>query len=276
MERLPAALRSQVEAISGGFSGRFGFHARDLLHGEELDLDSSRQFPSASTIKVFVLRELFRRAEAGELDLLADRVEMAAGDRVPGSGVIRDLTPGLRLNLHDAAVLMITVSDNTASNLLIDHLGTGAINRETRRAGYTGSHLRGRFFRSRARASSLTTPADLGRFLTGVVRGTEVSREASRGMLQILYREHYNTIIGRRIPFDPEAAVRPRWRIASKSGSIRGVRNDVGYVVGPGCRYVLALMSEGCSDHRFSEDNEGTLALAEVARVVHDWFTRTR
>ncbi len=112
--------------------------------------------------------------------------------------------------------------------------------------------------------------------MAGLAGGREISKEASRAMLDILYREHYDHIVGRRIPYDPEAPTRPRWRIASKSGSIRGVRNDVAYVVGPGCRYVVALMSEGCADERFNDDNEGALALAEVAREIHEWFTRAR
>lgn len=263
-----------MRLTTGGFSGRCGLYARNLRSGEELALDAGRQFPSASTIKVFILRELFRRAEMGELDLDRDQVLLRKRDIVPGSGVLRDLTPGLRLSLRDAAALMIQVSDNTASNLLIDRLGVRAIRRETLRAGYAGSYLRGRFFTSRARGRSLTTPRDLAAFMAGVATGREVSRAASRGMLKILYREHSDEIIGRRLPADPAPPGGPRRRIASKSGSVTGVRNDAAYVTGPGYRYVLALMSEGCADPRFNVENEATLALAEIARTIHLWFTR--
>ena len=276
MHELPPPLNRRVGRIAARFSGRFGIYSRDLRHQAEVVLDGNRRLPAASTIKLFVLRELFRRADAGELDLRLDSIEMRSRDLVKGSGVLRDLTPGLRLNLRDLATLMITISDNTAANILIDQLGTRAINRGMERVGYLDTHLRGLFFRSRGVRSSYTTPLDLGRFMAGLASGREISKEASRAMLAILYREHYDHIVGRRIPYQPEAPTRPRWRIASKSGSIRGVRNDVAYVVGPGCRYVVALMSEGCADVRFNDDNEGVLALAEVAREIHEWFARAR
>src|SRR5207248_2664828 len=143
-DALPGPLRSPVRRLAARFSGRFGFWARNLRLGEEVAWHADDQFPSASTIKVFVLRELHRQAAAGVLDLDRDRVEMRHPDVVTGSGVIKDLTVGLKLSLRDAATLMITVSDNTATNLLIERLGTRAINRSTRAAGYTGTRCDGR------------------------------------------------------------------------------------------------------------------------------------
>lgn len=156
MDELPPALNRRIGRIAARFSGRFGFYAKDLRHREEVAFDGDSRYSAASTIKLFVLRELFRRADAGELDLLLDTIEMTAHDLVKGSGVLRDLTPGLRLKLGDLATLMITVSDNTAANPLIDHLATRAINRGMERAGYRDTHLRGPFFRSRAASGDLT------------------------------------------------------------------------------------------------------------------------
>ena len=271
---LPAALRRRVEEAAAGFSGAFGFWACDLRSGVEVGLAAEERFPSASTIKLWVLRELFRQGSLGLVDLDAGTVEMGAGDRVIGSGVLKDLTPGFRVSLRDAATLMITVSDNTATNLLISRLGVRAINLGARRAGYLGTHLHGLFFKGRGIRGSYTTPADAGRFMVSVARGGEVSRAASLEMLEILRREQYANIVGRMIPFDPYASGRDRWRLASKSGSIRGVRNDAAIVEGPGCRYVVALMSRDCKDERFNVDNEANLVLARLAAAVHWWFTR--
>lgn len=271
---LPAALRRRVLDAASGFSGTFGFWACDLRSGESFGVASEERFPSASTIKLWVLRELFRACSLGLADLDGEFVPMSASDRVIGSGILKDLTPGFRMSLRDAATLMITVSDNTATNLLISRLGVRSINREALRAGYSGTHLHGLFFKGRGIRASVTTPFDCGRFLVGVARGREVSREASRGMLDILRREQYANIVGRMIPYDPYASGRDRWRLASKSGSIRGVRNDAAIVEGPGCRYVVALMSRDCKDERFNVDNEANLVLARVAAEVHRWFTR--
>lgn len=273
---LPAALRRRVEPVRARFSGRLGFWAHDLRTGDEVCLDADDRFPSASTIKLWVLRELFARAEAGELDPERDQLSLGPHDRVIGSGVIKDLTPGLTMSLRDVATLMVTVSDNTATNLLITRLGTRAINTGARRAGYGATHLHGLFFKGRGIRGSYTTPADSGRLMLGVATGREVSKSASREMLDILRREQFANIVGRMIPFDPYATGRDRWRLGSKSGSIKGVRNDAAIVEGPGCRYVISLMSRDCKDERFNVDNEATLALARIAAEIHNWFGRRR
>lgn len=271
---LPPALRRRIDRHRDPFSGTLGLWAHDLRSGEELAVGADELFPSASTIKLWVLRELFRQAETGALDPDQERVELRAGDAAIGSGVLKDLTPGLSLTLRDAATLMVTVSDNTATNLLIRRLGTRAVNGGAHASGYGDTRLDGLLFKGRGIRASHTSPRDSGRFFLRLARGQEVSAAASRAMLDILRREQYANIIGRLIPYDPYATGRQRWRLASKSGSIRGVRNDAGLVEGPGCRYVLSLMSRDCADERFGVDNEANLVLARVAAEVHAWFTR--
>jgi beta-lactamase class A len=206
---------------------------------------------------------------------LAEQVVVREHDRVPGTGVLRDLSPGTRIRLVDAATLMVTVSDNVASNLLIGRLGTRAVNRWTRHAGYLDTRLSGKLFREHERAS-VTTARDVGRLMLAIGRRQAVSRAASTAMLDILRREQSHEIVGRLLP-DAAGDRTPRgpsWTIASKSGSLPGVRNDVAYVNGPGARYVVALMSRDCADPRFSADNEGTVCLARIARAIHDHATR--
>ena len=271
---LPPALARAVARLERGFSGTIALWVHDLGRRETYGLRAAEPVKPASTIKLFVLRELLRRADAGELRLDED-VVMERRDVVPGSGVIRDLTPGLRLSLRDAATLMVTVSDNTATNLLIDRLGTRAINRETARAGFQGTHLGGKLFKGGG-LRSRTTARDLGVLMARIARRRAVSRAASATMLDILRREQYDTIVGRFLPHDDQApsGSRARWRIASKSGSIVGHRHDVAFVEGDGLRYVVALMSWDCADTRFWVDNEAQICLAHVARAVHDHIAR--
>ena len=268
LRTLPAPLQA---AVRRRFSGRVGFWALNLRTGEVVEWNADETFPSASTIKLFVLRELHRQAEAGLLDLDRGHVVMRRLDVTTGSGVIKDLTPGLRLSLRDAATLMITVSDNTATNLLIKRLGTRAINQHARAAGYTASRCAGRIFKGRA-MHSYSTPSDLGRFMAGVARGRELSRQASRAMLDTLKREQSSNIVGRMIPYEPFGEGRSQWLLASKSGSLKGVRNDAAYVRGPGVRYAIALMSKDCQDVRFNIDNEANLVLARLAADIHHHF----
>src|SRR5205085_7109468 len=132
------------------------------------ELRGAEPFPAASTIKLFVLHELLRQVERGRL-ALADQVVVRRTDLVPGTGVLKDLAPGLGLSLADAAMLMVTVSDNVAANLLIGRLGAAAINQGARESGYAGTRLGGKLFRTRA-PSSTTTPRDLAALMLDIAR----------------------------------------------------------------------------------------------------------
>jgi beta-lactamase class A len=246
----------------------------DLRHRETYGLRAEEPFPPASTIKLFILRELFRQVEIGRVSLAEDIV-LHRADIVPGTGVLKDLDPGFRLRLADAAMLMVTVSDNVATNLLIDRLGTRAINRATREAGYTNTRLSGKLYR-RHRLRSTTTASDLGRLMLEIARLRAISRAASLTMLDMLHREQFDHIVGRLLPSRPveHPGHGTGWKIASKMGSLAGVRNDVAYVEGPGARYVVVLMSRGCDDLRFCVDNEASLCLARIAWAVHQHASR--
>ncbi len=272
---LPAPLAARVGRLERRFSGVLGLWVHDLERDEVYGRNAERHFRPASTIKLFVLQELYRQQAEGRAHL-RDMVVLTPRSRVPGSGVIKDLSPGLRLTLKDAATLMVTVSDNTATNLLIDHLGLAAINRGIRAAGFRHTRLAGKLFRGRGLQRSTSTPRDLGMLMARIARGQALSRRASAAMRGILFREQSDTVVGRFLPYDPFAASQRKspWRIASKSGSLRGVRHDVAYVEGRRLRYVIALMSKGCRDLRFWPDNEATLCLARVARAVHDYVAR--
>lgn len=267
---LPPALSRPVAELESAFSGRLSLYVQDLRRAESYGLNHHHSMRAASTIKLFVLWELMRQVEEGHLSL-EDGVLMSKADRVTGSGVIADLTPGLRLSVGDAATLMITVSDNTATNLLLDRVGTRNVNRTASLAGFSSTHLAGKLFSGRG-VLSTTTAFDLGSAMAAIARGRAVSREASTRMLAILKREQYSLIVGRLIPYDPWS---PKgWVLASKSGSLRGCRNDVAYVRSPRARYVIALMSDGCEDPRPQVDNEATLCLARVAALVHEHCSR--
>ncbi|NLG08430.1 MAG: serine hydrolase [Deinococcales bacterium] len=233
-------------------------------------------FTAASTIKVYVLLALLERVAAGEL-ALEEELTVRADDLVSGSGVLKALTPGRRYPLLDLATLMIVVSDNTATNVLIERLGVDAINASIARRGWRGTRLAGKLQLRAApgaapRSPSVTTPADLadhfGRLWLGELLPPELSETARR-----IYRQQQLGELGRGIDHDAYSAEigEAPWRIASKSGSVRGVRNDAG-VFEPlrgGAPYVVAVMTRGCPDERFHQENLGARVVGEAARAVH-------
>ena len=255
------------EAGDGDVEGTVAYHAEHA-------------FPAASTIKVFVLQTLLEHAAEGRLGL-DDEVTLGAADQVTGSGILKDLTPGRRYTLLDLARLMITISDNTATNLLIDALGVPTVNASIDRHGWSGTHLAGLLQRpDLARAGdtrrSTTSPADLADAFTRLWRG-ELLPPPLTELAQSIYRKQQRTDqLGRYLPFDSYSTETGESAlvIASKSGSIRGVRNDAGVIERGPSRYVLAVMTEGCPDLRFHPDNLGAVVVAKVSRLVYDRFGR--
>lgn len=271
----PAEVLAAVQERARGFSGRLGLWAHSLTSGTTVRWNASETFPAASTIKLPILYEVFRQAGEGRFRL-DDRREVRDDDLVEGSGVLKDLTPPLQLSIRDLAVLMIVVSDNTAANVLIDLVGIEAVNRSMSDLGLRKTRLEARFFRAPAGTPrSATTPEELGRLLTLIAGHEVLDAEACEGMLAILRRQRHTEQITRRMAdFDGyvEAGAVPAVTVASKSGAIRGTRNDVGLVERPGLRYVVAMMTRDCADRRFYPDNEASLLLADVAAIVDGAF----
>jgi beta-lactamase class A len=259
------------------FSGAFGVWARALTTGETVEWNAREVFPSASAIKLPILYEVFRQAGEGRIRLTDTRV-VRGEDVVPGSGILKDLTPGLELSLRDLAVLMIVLSDNTASNALIDVVGIDAVNQSMRSLGLEHTVLEHKFFRAPPGAPiNRSSPADLGRLMLLIATHEVLTAEACEVMLEILRRQHHTDLTTRRIAdFDGfvDQGTEPAVRVASKSGSIRGTRNDVALVERDGLRYVIAMMSRDSRDRRFYADNEAAVLLADVSGLLYEHFCR--
>jgi len=273
------SVTAEIQRLAEGFSGVLGVWSHSFTSGETLEWNAGEAFPAASAIKLPILYEVYRQAGEGRFRL-ADTRSVQAADVVPGSGILKDLTPGVALSIRDLATLMIVVSDNTAANLLIDLVGIDAVNRSMRALGLGASALEHKFFRAPPGAPpSRSTPADLGSLMMQIAGHALLTRAACEEMLGILRRQHYSDQITRRIAeYDGylEAGVEPVVTVASKSGSIRGTRNDVALVESPKCRYVIAMMSRDCTDRRFYVDNEAAVLLADVSALVYEHFSTGR
>ena len=115
-------LRERLTKIAASFPGKVGTFVRNIETGEEAGISSDDQFPMASTYKVAIMVQVFREAEAGHLSL-AERVPLSEADRRLGSGLLPYVTPGLNPTIHDLVLLMITLSDNEATDLLLKRVG---------------------------------------------------------------------------------------------------------------------------------------------------------
>jgi beta-lactamase class A len=265
----------EIRTLAGGFSGIVGVWAQSLDTGETIEWNADESFPAASTIKVPILCEVFRQAGEGRFRL-SDPVVMRADDVVPGSGILKDLTPGVTLPVRDLVTLMIVVSDNTATNLLIDLVGVDSVNEHMARLGLTGTRVEFKLFKAPQGAPmNRSTPRDLGRLMAFIATDAILTPQVCADMLGILGRQHFTDHISRRLPeYDGylETGKAPAVTVASKSGAIRGTRNDVGLVQASSRRYVVSMMSKGCTDLRFYQDNEASVLLPQVSAVIFQLF----
>lgn len=251
---------------SRGYAGEVGLLVTDLAGRELFALNPDHVFPAASTIKVPLLVQALGEVQAGRLDL-AGRVTMAAEDRVPGSGVLHELSPGLTPTWQDLLTLMIVVSDNTATNLVIDRLGEGAVNAWIAERGLTRTHLVGGLQLPPGRQNEAqrrgernrTAPRDQVRLLGRLARGELLDPPHTELALSILARQQFRDLLGRHVPRDADGEL--LYRVASKSGELRGVHHDVGVLLTPH-PLVVALLSQGGTDPREHPDNRDVRGLA--------------
>ncbi len=266
-------LTVRVEAIAGSFSGRLGVAAVNLTTGERFSLNAAESFPPASTIKLPVLYEVFRGVEEGRWSL-DDRLTLTGANMVEGSGVLLDLTPGLQLTVRDLAVLMIVISDNTATNMLIDLCTPDAVNRSLAELQIRGVRLNRKIGMNLEVPLGEATPAGMARLMELIATRQVLTPHACDAMIDILQRQRFKDLTSRFIPETDSETDLPPVRIASKSGWIRGVRNDVALIWAPRSTYVLAMFSRDCRDRRFYHDNEGAITLARVSQAVYEAWGR--
>lgn len=275
-----------IERLIDTFDGEAAFLARNLDTGEEIGHRPERVMPTASTIKLIVLAEVFRQEEAGEITL-DDPLPMLAEDRRGGSGILKDLSPDVLLPVRDHCTLMIALSDNTATAALVRLAGRERILASAREWGMTDTSAS---FRApeggRARDYGASTPRDLVHLLSHIADDAIISAAACASMRDILLTQQYHEQIARYLPYSqyerdgyvPHGEIVVRSKSGFMNDTSGGVRVDAGIVVvcdGP--RYAIALMTEGSPDRGFGPEHPGAILNGRISRLVFDcWVNGER
>lgn len=238
---------------------------RDLERRRLLNIEASRRFPSASVIKVTILIELLARCEEGDFSL-SQQIAYDPNDRVEGSGVLQSMHAGVSLTLEDLALLMIVVSDNTASNMLIGLLGCDRINQRLVGLGLTLTRLERKFYDFEARAQgkdNWLAAGEMADLLAAVEMRRVVSPAVCEKTLEIMHKQQFVSKIPALLP--------PDTRVANKTGSISTASHDAGIIYAPSGPIALCVLTEGLS----APAAEGVIR--DIARLTYDfWGTPAR
>ncbi len=273
---------SDLIPLFEAFSGEVGVAFGRLDRPETYTYRATERVPSASLIKLPILLAALERVARGELSL-DERVPLQTGDQVGGTGVLRALQPGLEPTLGDLLTLMVIVSDNTATNMVIGRVGQGTVNTFCQQHGFSDTALVGKLQlpehelndAQRRGERNRTCAADTLGLLMGLVRGDLLPPQETELALSILKQQGFTEALARHLPTDPDLDA-PYVEVASKSGCLRGVWHDAGVVFQDGKpSYALVVMTRGSADRRFHPEQEGVLLIAEVSRRVYEHVTQT-
>ncbi len=264
-----SSLDSRLRAEIDPFNGKVFLFAQNLDTGQTYSFNGDERVRTASTIKIAVMIEAFARVAEGRAKW-TDELVLTKAARYSGSGILPELSDGLRLTLKDCVRLMMTLSDNTATNMVLDYLTTDAVNarmeslgfkqtRIMRRVGSGGESKAGKEPDNKRFGLGATTPHEMVEILAKLERGEIVNKDVSKEMIDLMKREQARYAIGRAIPDVP---------LASKYGALDALRSCVAILYTKQGRIAMAITVDDMPQPLWSVDNPAYLLMSRLSLIV--------
>ncbi len=264
-----SALDKRVKDEVAQFKGKVSMYAKNLDTGETYQLGGDDRVPTASTIKIAVLIEAYGRVAEGKAKW-TDELVLTKDKKVGGAGILQEFSDGLRLPLRDAVNLMMILSDNTATNLVIDVLSADAVNARMDSLGFKETRLMRRVFgggvsvegqkeENKRFGLGRTTTHEMVTIVEKLERGEIINAQASKEMLDLMKREQGTNGIWRR-----------QWKVskATKSGALDALRSNVGIIYHPRGRIALAITCDQMPEAEWTVDNPAMLLMSRLSEIV--------
>jgi beta-lactamase class A len=270
-------LEQQVQSALHGFRGKISLYAKNIDTGRAFGYHPDEKVRTASTIKLPLLAAAFQAIAEGKASW-DDRVTLKDEDKVSGAGILPEFSAGDSLTLRALSHLMIVLSDNTATNLVLDRITADYVNdyldklgltrtRSMRKVRGDGADLKsptgfsraGRMPENERFGLGSSSPREMVTLLEKIERRDIVSPEASEEILKILKRQQDRNGIARRMGNAP---------VANKAGALERLRSDVGIIYSKGGRIVLAITCDDMPASDWSSDNPALLLMARLAEIL--------
>lgn len=272
-------MEHKIEKAVNAFKGKVWIYAKNLDTGATYGLREDERVRTASTIKLPILVAVHAAVEAGKAKW-NDLLPMMDRDVVAGSGVLREFSPGQRFQLGDLCNLMIVVSDNTATNLILDRFTADYVNevmdslelpgtRSMRKILGDGKNLKpepegisqaGAIEENKRFGIGSSTAREMVTLLERLHQGTVISPAASKKILEVMRRQQFKDGIGRRLD--------DRMPVMSKGGALDALRSDVGLVYSPRGKFAIAITVDDMPKIDYSPDNVGNLLISDLTGYV--------
>jgi beta-lactamase class A len=262
-------LDTRIRAEITPFKGKVYLFAKNLDTGHTYSYNGDERVRTASTIKIAVMIEAWSRVAEGKAKW-TDELVLTKAARYSGSGILPEMSDGLRLSLQDCVRLMMLLSDNTATNMVLDYLGTDSVNermnalgfkntRLMRRVGGGGETKDGKLPENKPFGLGATTPHEMVDILEKLDRGQIINPAASKEMIDLMKREQARFAIGRTIP-EP---------VATKYGALDALRSCVGIVYSKQGKIAMAITTDEMPVN-WSVDNAGYLMISRLSLMLID------
>src|SRR5687767_2005203 len=263
------SLDEQVKPIVASFNGKVSLFAKNLDTGQTYALNADERVRTASTIKIAVMIEAFARVSEGKAKW-TDEVVLTKEKKVSGSGILGELSDGLKLTLRDAVNLMMILSDNTATNLVLDVVKTDAVNARmeslgfkqikiNRKVGSGGESAAGKDPENKKFGLGVATPREMVLVVEKLERGEVINTAVSKEMIDLMKREQGRNALGRSL-----------WNVpmASKYGALDRLRSAVGILYTKNGRIAMAISCDDMPETMWSVDNPAYLLMSRDRKSV--------
>lgn len=274
-----AELGRKLGALAAKHQGKVAVYAKNLATGDTVAINADTPVQTASVIKLPLMLEAYEQVKAGKLRL-TDQIELTKENQVPGSGVLSMMDPGLKLTVKDTVTLMMTLSDNTGTNMLIDAVGLQPTNDMLARMGLKNTYFYRKVYKPEqgpqtpeAKKFGLgkTTAKEMAEVLESIYRCNLSDRQLCTQMLTIMRQQQYRNMIPRYLEvMDTSEELSD---IGDKIGQLDAVRNDVAIVYSKKGPIIISIFTWDNVDKSWTPENKAEIMMGKMAKTIVDTWS---